>query len=135
MPAESAFDLSESLWKAIPDRSFFTSRRNFYPITTARVQWKRAVLVDSTCEFFRQQNCISNREFEKGGEHVRKGVQEQYVYSKPTMCLHCHLIVEWFMNGTPTPKKGHGTVLNVVTFIHSSIGRFGNSPPRKAEAA
>ncbi len=32
------------------------------------------------------------------------------------------------MNAMPTLKKGHGTALNVVTFIPFSIGRLKNSP-------
>jgi transposase len=37
---------------------------------------------------------------------VRKAQQPQLVYSKPTMCLHCHLIVEMEHERDADPAKG-----------------------------
>lgn len=37
---------------------------------------------------------------------VRKGSSPQFVYSRPTMCLHCHLIVEMVHERDADPQKG-----------------------------
>jgi hypothetical protein len=39
--------------------------------------------------------------------------------------------LKWFTSATLILRKGHGNVLNVVTFTPSSIGRFENNPRRK----
>jgi hypothetical protein len=37
---------------------------------------------------------------------MRKTARADYVYSKPTMCLHCHLIVEMVHEREADPVKG-----------------------------
>jgi len=66
---------------------------------------------------------------------VRKTVQEQYIYSKPTMCLHCHLVVEMVHERDADPQKGAWTCPqcgHIYPFQHWKIRKQG---PRKAEAA
>lgn len=37
---------------------------------------------------------------------MHKGTALEYVYSKPTMCLHCHLVVEMSHESDADPVKG-----------------------------
>ena len=37
---------------------------------------------------------------------MRKSSSPQFVYSRPTMCLHCHLIVEMVHERDDDPQKG-----------------------------
>ena len=37
---------------------------------------------------------------------MRKTAQPEYIYSKPTMCLQCHLIVEMVHASDADPQKG-----------------------------
>lgn len=40
---------------------------------------------------------------------MKKPIEEQYIYSKPTMCLHCHLIVEMVHGVDADPANGAWT--------------------------
>ena len=44
---------------------------------------------------------------------MRKTIQDQYIYSKPTMCLHCHLVVEMVARARSRPSKGSMAVPSV----------------------
>ena len=37
---------------------------------------------------------------------MKRKVREQFVHSKPTMCLGCHLIVRMFHEGDADPLRG-----------------------------
>ena len=37
---------------------------------------------------------------------MRKGTSGEYVYSRPTMCLQCHLVVEMVHENDADPVKG-----------------------------
>ena len=66
---------------------------------------------------------------------MRKTVLDQYVYSKPTMCLHCHLVVEMVHEREADPQKGAWTCPrcgHIYPFQHWKIRKQG---PRRAEAA
>ena len=68
---------------------------------------------------------------------VRKTMLSQYVYSRPTMCLHCHLIVEMVHERDADPQKGAWNCPqcgHLYPFQHWKIRKQASSP-RKAEAA
>jgi hypothetical protein len=61
--------------------------------------------------------------------------QPQLVYSKPTMCLHCHLIVEMIHERDADPAKGAWQCPwcdHIYPFMHWKIKK---QTQRKAEAA
>ena len=59
---------------------------------------------------------------------MRKTVQDQYVYSKPTMCLHCHLVVEMVHEREADPQKGAWTCPQCGHLYPFNIGRSGRQP-------
>ena len=55
---------------------------------------------------------------------MRKTARPDYVYSKPTMCLHCHLIVEMVHERETYPVKGAWNCPRCghdYRFLHSKI--------------
>ena len=59
----------------------------------------------------------------------------QFVYSRPTMCLHCHLIVEMVHERDADPQKGAWQCPqcgHIYPFQHWKIRK---QSPKKAEAA
>jgi uncharacterized protein with PIN domain len=93
------------------------------------------VSVDSFVPHLRQLNCNTRSKPKGRIDFVRKTVQEQYIYSKPTMCLHCHLVVEMVHERDADPQKGAWTCPrcgHIYPFQHWKIRKQG---PRKAEAA
>jgi len=66
---------------------------------------------------------------------VRKSAPPQFVYSKPTMCLHCHLIVEMVHERDADPAKGAWQCPqcgHIYPFVHWKIRKQAS---RKSEAA
>jgi hypothetical protein len=95
-----------------------------------------ALVVDSAASCPGSRIARVARKFKRGIDAVRKTIQEQYIYSKPTMCLHCHLIVEMVHERDADPQKGAWNCPqcgHVYPFQHWKIRK--QSQPRKAEAA
>src|SRR5437763_1014257 len=96
-----------------------------------------ATLVDSRATFVRESELHGVRQI-TGGRRVPKVTQSQSqsVYSKPTMCLHCHLIVEMVHDRDADPVKGAWNCPrcgHIYPFQHWKIRK--QTAPRKAEAA
>jgi len=66
---------------------------------------------------------------------MRKNAQPEYVYSKPTMCLHCHLIVEMIHERDADPAKGAWQCPrcgHIYPFMHWKIRKQASRKPAAA---
>jgi len=66
---------------------------------------------------------------------MRKNAQLEYVYSKPTMCLHCHLIVEMIHERDADPEKGAWQCPrcgHIYRFVHWKIRKQSSRRPNAA---
>jgi hypothetical protein len=80
---------------SLPSRQFLPDWRSFRPITALIHQHSQA-----------EAELLNNRNLTRRDRAVRKGSSSQFVYSRPTMCLHCHLIVEMVHERDADPQKG-----------------------------
>src|SRR5262249_24830999 len=124
--------LSESNSRSV----IFHLSKEFLPDNAVIRPIETRIVADSAVVSSGKSNCKEQRRIQKRGiEHVRKIAQGEYVYSKPTMCLHCHLIVEMVHERDADPQKGAWSCPqcgHVYPFQHWKIRK---QSPRKAEAA
>src|SRR5467141_368733 len=113
---------------------FHLSVRNFYPIHGWHVQ-QNAQRTHGFPDFRPPEAQLLVLEKIRRGSAVRKTAQSQFVYSKPTMCLHCHLIVEMIHERDADPAKGAWQCPqcgHIYPFVHWKIRK---QAPRRSEAA
>ncbi len=67
-----------------------------------------------------------------------KTAEKGLVYSQPTMCLHCHLVVEMFHEESADPRTGAWECPQCghkYLFTHWKIKKKGKRAPEKPRAA
>ena len=69
---------------------------------------------------------------------LTKGVRSGFIYSQPTMCLHCHLLVAMFHEPDADPQQGAWECPQCghkYLFTHWKIKKSKKGPQEKPEAA